>query len=73
METKPTVDKNERKAQLHAIARGYVTEGLGKGNFDAIPYAERCPCAHRSLQAARRIPLRAGRTYAPCGGRHYLL
>lgn len=26
--------------QLHQIARSYVVEGLGKGNFDAIPYAE---------------------------------
>ena len=31
-------DTDARRAQLHAIARTYVTEGLGKRNFDAIPY-----------------------------------
>lgn len=31
-------DPGGRRQQLHAIARAYVTEGLGKKNFDAIPY-----------------------------------
>ena len=31
-------DTVARREQLHAIARAYVTEGLGKKNFDAIPY-----------------------------------
>jgi SnoaL-like domain len=33
-------DPAARRAQLHAIARAYVTEGLGKKNFAAIPYAD---------------------------------
>ena len=33
-------DPAARRAQLHAIARAYVTEGLGKKIFAAIPYAE---------------------------------
>jgi hypothetical protein len=33
-------DPVTRRQQLHAIARAYVTEGLGKKNFDAIPYDE---------------------------------
>jgi hypothetical protein len=31
-------DPVTRRAQLHAIARAYVTDGLGKKNFDVIPY-----------------------------------
>jgi hypothetical protein len=31
-------DPITRREQLHTIARAYVTEGLGKKNFDAIPY-----------------------------------
>ena len=34
------IDTSKRRAQLHAIARNYVTERLGKKNFDAIPYDE---------------------------------
>jgi len=30
---------NDRAAQLHALARAYVNDGLGAGDFDAIPYA----------------------------------
>lgn len=33
-----TGDRTQRARQLHAIARAYVTEALGKGHFDAIPY-----------------------------------
>lgn len=33
-------DAIARRAQFHAIARTYVTESLGKKNFDAIPYAD---------------------------------
>jgi len=32
--------------QLHHLARAYVLDGLGKGNFDTIPYSE-----HVSLRA----------------------
>ena len=63
METKQAVDKNERKAQLHAIARGYVTEGLGKGNFDAIPYAD---------EVSLRAPLAPGGSTHPLKGRENL-
>jgi hypothetical protein len=35
---KPMNDTAARREQLHAIARAYVTDGLGKKNFDAIPY-----------------------------------
>jgi hypothetical protein len=35
---KTMTDSATRREQLHAIARTYVTEGLGKKNFDAIPY-----------------------------------
>jgi len=31
-------DTVSRREQLHTIARAYVTEGLGKKKFDAIPY-----------------------------------
>jgi hypothetical protein len=48
--------KQARMAELHAVARRYVLEGLGKKNFDAIPYAEevclRAPlCPGGSFQA----------------------
>lgn len=54
---------NERAAQLHAIARAYVENGLGKGNFDAIPYA-----ANVSLRA----PLCPGGSAVPLVGRENL-
>ena len=63
METKQAVDRSERKTQLHAIARGYVTEGLGKGNFDAIPYAE---------DVSLRAPLAPGGSTHPLQGRENL-
>lgn len=52
-----------RKAQLHAIARAYVTEGLGKGNFDAIPYHE---------NVSLRAPLCPGGPSTPLVGRENL-
>ena len=39
METGQIDDAGTRSAQLHALARAYVTDALGKKNFDAIPYA----------------------------------
>ena len=39
-EAKHQIDIAARSAQLRAIARGYVTEGIGKNNFDAIPYTD---------------------------------
>lgn len=32
--------ETERKRQLHNLAKSYVIDGLGTGNFDAIPYHE---------------------------------
>jgi hypothetical protein len=52
-----------RAAQLHAIARGYVTEGLGKRNFDAIPY-------HPEVEL--RAPLCPGGSSVPLVGRDAL-
>jgi hypothetical protein len=52
-----------RAAQLHAIARGYVTEGLAKGNFDAIPY-------HAEVEL--RAPLCPGGSMVPLMGREAL-
>jgi ketosteroid isomerase-like protein len=34
------LSETERKQQLHSIARSYVIDGLGEGNFDVIPYHE---------------------------------
>jgi hypothetical protein len=52
-----------RAAQLHAIARGYVTEGLAKSNFDAIPY-------HAEVEL--RAPLCPGGSMVPLVGRDAL-
>ena len=46
--------------QLHQLARTYVIEALGKGNFDAIPYSE---------NVTLRAPLCAGGSGAPLSGR----
>lgn len=51
---------NPRTEQLHQLARAYVLEGLGKGNFDAIPYAE---------GVSLRAPLCPGGSAAPLVGR----
>jgi hypothetical protein len=52
-----------KAAQLHALAHHYVLEGLGKKNFDAIPYAE-----HVSLRA----PLCPGGSAYPLTGKENL-
>jgi hypothetical protein len=54
---------SNRFEQLHAIARGYVTEALAKGNFDAIPYHE---------HVALRAPLCPGGSAVPLVGRDAL-
>jgi len=61
--TLPAVADGKRLEQLHAIARGYVTEGLGKKNFDAIPY-------HESVEL--RAPLCPGGVEIPLVGREAL-
>lgn len=40
MQTRQQAEIATRSAQLHAVGRRYVTEGLGQKNFDAIPYME---------------------------------
>ncbi len=51
---------NPRTEQLHQLARAYVLEGLGDGNFDAIPYAE---------SVSLRAPLYPGGSATPLVGR----
>jgi hypothetical protein len=46
--------------KLHELAGAYVIEGLGKGNFDAIPYAE---------SVSLRAPLCPGGSAVPLTGR----
>jgi glyoxylase I family protein len=52
-----------RRAQLHAIARAYVTEGLAKKNFDAIPY---------DANVTLRAPLTPGGSDVPLVGKENL-
>ena len=63
METTQHADATTRSTQLHAIARGYVTEALGKKNFDAIPYAD---------DVALRAPIAPGGSVQPLVGRENL-
>ena len=63
MATASGVDVAKRRAQLHAIARDYVTEGLGKKNFDAIPYDD---------NISLRAPFCPGGVYVPLVGKENL-
>ena len=54
---------NFRPDQLHQIARAYVLDGLGKGNFDVIPYSE---------NVILRAPLCPGGSGEPLAGRSNL-
>jgi hypothetical protein len=54
---------NPRTDQLHSLARSYVTEALGKGDFDAIPYSE---------EVTLRAPLCPGGSGVPLTGRSNL-
>ena len=56
-------DHSTRRKQLHAIARTYVTEGLGKKNFDAIPYND---------NVTLRAPLCPGGMDMPLNGKENL-
>jgi len=58
-----SLDPAERAGRLHAIARAYVTEGLGKGSFAAIPY-------HPDV--VLRAPLAPGGVHVPLVGRDAL-
>ena len=63
METKQQIDNTTRSAQLHAVGRNYVMEGLGQKNFDAIPY---------TAEVALRAPLCPGGSGVPLVGRENL-
>lgn len=63
MKTIQHTDATTRSAQLHALARGYVTEALGKKNFDAIPYAD---------DVVLRAPIAPGGSAHPLVGRENL-
>jgi len=49
-----------RADQLHHLARAYVLDGLGRGNFDGIPYSE---------DVVLRAPLCPGGSGQPLSGR----
>ncbi len=55
--------QNDRTKKLHQIARSYVVDGLGAGNFDAIPY-------HESVSL--RAPLNPGGSEVALNGRETL-
>jgi len=63
MVTKSYDDVAKRSAQLHAIARAYVAEGLGKKNFEAIPYDD---------NISLRAPLCPGGSNVPLVGKENL-
>jgi hypothetical protein len=64
METQTTNETSAaRENLLYAIGRNYVTEGLGKKNFDAIPYAE---------DVVLRAPLCPGGPAKPLTGKNNL-
>ena len=63
MATKQPNDLATRSAQLHALARRYVTEGLGQKDFAAIPYSE---------GVRLRAPLCPGGSNVPLIGREKL-
>lgn len=54
----------DRVARLHALARNYVTDAQGKGDFDAILYAE---------DVTLLAPLCPGGSAQPLHGRDALL
>lgn len=64
METQINNESKIKQADLlHSIARKYVTEGLGKKNFEAIPYAE---------DVVLRAPLCPGGSANPLKGKNNL-
>ncbi len=57
------MSNTSRSDALHEIARIYVEDGLGSGNFDAIPYHE---------NISLRAPLNPGGSAKPITGREQL-
>lgn len=58
-----TAEVKNRSDILHQLARNYVTEGLGKKNFDAIPYDN---------NVSLRAPILPGGSKEPLKGREKL-
>ena len=50
-------DANACRAQLHAIARTYVTEGLGKKHFDVIPCSDNVTLRTLPCPSGAAVPL----------------
>ncbi len=46
-----------REAQLHRIARAYVSEGLAQKNFDAIPYDDHITLSAPFCPGGSDVPL----------------
>ncbi|MGF1669931.1 MAG: nuclear transport factor 2 family protein [Balneolaceae bacterium] len=63
MKVKDKVNEAKRNEMLHNIGRDYVLKALGKGNFEAIPYAE---------NITLRAPLCPGGSAIPLAGREKL-
>lgn len=57
------LSETERMQQLHDLAKNYVTEGLGKGNFDVIPY-------HENIEL--RAPIHPMGSQRPMNGRGFI-
>jgi len=48
---------NSPADQLHSLARAYVIDALGKGDFDAIPYSEAVTLRAPLCPGGSRVPL----------------
>jgi hypothetical protein len=59
----PPEQLSDQAERLHVIGRNYVTEGLGKKNFNAIPYAD---------NVTLRAPLCPGGSAQPLTGKENL-
>ncbi len=57
------LNESERKKQLHDLARSYVIDGLGAGNFEAIPY-------HENIEL--RAPIHPMGSQQPMNGRSFI-
>ncbi|MFH6605060.1 nuclear transport factor 2 family protein [Maribacter algicola] len=54
---------SERKQQLHELAKNYVINGLGAGNFDTIPYHD---------DIILRAPIHPMGSQQPMNGRDFI-
>ena len=53
-----TTTTSSKTEQLHKIARDYVLKGLGKLNFDAIPYADNVSLRAPFCPGGSEVPLK---------------